>query len=80
MSDNNNRNVMYFESKSMRLLYESIDEWQEKHQKRLLSINVHKDSDMFCCIALTNPSEVIIVNRDGKAADVYNGQLCVINN
>ena len=77
--DDNKRNIMYFESGSMRSLYESIDTWQDEHRKRLLSINVQRDGDRFCCIALTNPSEVVIVDADGGAALVADGALCVLS-
>lgn len=30
--------------------------------KRLLSTSIEKDGDKFCCIALSNPTEVSIVN------------------
>ncbi|WP_067541944.1 hypothetical protein [Nocardia crassostreae] len=65
MSDLNKRNLHYFESPSMRGLFESMDEWQEAHGRRLLSISVQQDGDTFCCIALTNPTEVVITSADG---------------
>jgi hypothetical protein len=60
MSDDNKRNLMFFESPSVRDLYDTMDEWQKINHKRLHSVNIQKDGDMFCCIALTNPTEVII--------------------
>jgi hypothetical protein len=62
MPDDNKRNLEYFESSSVRALYETMDEWQKEHRKRLHSINIQKDGGTFCCIALTNPTEVIIID------------------
>ena len=43
-----------------------MDEWQKYNKKRLLSLNVQKDENLFCCIALTNPTEVVITSADGS--------------
>ncbi len=59
---NNNRNILYFASSTMQALYKKMDDWQEENQKRLLSMSIQKDADEYCCIALTNPSEVVIVS------------------
>jgi len=59
----NKHNLQYFESSSMRELYESIQNWQNENQKRLLSMSIQNDDGKFCCIALTNPSEVVIVAK-----------------
>jgi hypothetical protein len=72
MSEENKRNLQYFESTSMRELYESMEGWQDENKKRLLSVSIQKDEDKYCCIALTNPSEVVIVARgysSGKKND-----------
>jgi hypothetical protein len=61
MPEQNKRNLLYFESSSMRGLYDSMENWQNTNHKRLLSISVQQDGGNFCCIALTNPSEVLIV-------------------
>ncbi len=61
----NKENLIYFENNSMRALFKDIKIWQVENQKRLLSTNIEKDGDTFCCIALTNPSEVRIVDREG---------------
>jgi hypothetical protein len=66
MSDDNKRNLQYFESHSMRELYKALNKWQIKNRKRLHSVHVSKDADMYCCIALTNPTEVVIVDGDRK--------------
>lgn len=50
----------------MRSLFESMQEWQTKEQKRLLSINTMREGDGFSCIALTNPTEVVITDATGK--------------
>ena len=39
--------------------------WQAENTKRLLSLSVQEDEDKFCCIALTNPIEVVITDRLG---------------
>lgn len=78
MSDDNKRNVLYFEAPTMRSLFETIDQWQEQHRKRLNSLNVQKDGNLFCCIAVTNPTEVVIVAGVGDdVAYVFDGRLCV---
>ena len=66
MSDANKRNLVYFENPSMRGLYACMDEWQQVNKRRLLSISVQQDDGNYCCIALTNPTEVVITNSDGK--------------
>ena len=78
MSDPNKRNILYFESDSMRSLYETMDKWQVENNKRLLSLNIQADQDNYCCIALTNPTEVVICNGStSRQADVSGGNLNV---
>ena len=79
MSNTNKQNLLYFESSSMRELYEHMQAWQQVNNKRLLSVNIQRDGSNFCCIALTNPTEVVITSRDGtNAASVdYRGALTV---
>lgn len=78
MTDANKRNLIYFESASMRELYNCMEEWQIVNNKRLLSTNIQKDCDMFCCIALSNPTEVVICNGSGpNQAGVLFGHLRV---
>ncbi|WP_245663252.1 hypothetical protein [Nocardia inohanensis] len=62
----NKQNLVYFEEASMRGLYECMDEWQRVNNQRLLSLSVQQDRDRFCCIALTNPTEVVITSPDGQ--------------
>ncbi len=66
MTDVNKRNLLFFESASMRGLYECLETWQTENNKRFLSTNIQKDGDKFCCIALTNPTEVIICNGSAE--------------
>lgn len=66
MPDANKRNLVYFENPSMRGLYASMEEWQQANNRRLLSISVQRDDDNYCCIALTNPTEVVITNGNGR--------------
>lgn len=61
----NKRNLLYFEAKSMRKLYKRMEKWQKKHRKRFLSVSVKNDGAAFYCIALTNPSEVVITDENG---------------
>lgn len=65
MSDMNKRNLVYFEGPSMRGLYEAMEAWQEEAGRRLLSVSIQQDGGKFCCIALTNPTEVVITSADG---------------
>lgn len=62
MLHENKRNIYYFESASMRELYKDMEKWQNVNHKRFLSLDIHKDGDMFCCIAFSNPQEVVITN------------------
>jgi len=85
MTDNNKHNILYFEGSSMRELHNTMDEWQNENEKRFLSMSVNKDGDSYCCIALTNPSEVVIVGpsslggSEGPKAMVHaNGRLMVM--
>jgi hypothetical protein len=66
MSESSKRNLLYFEHSSMRGLYECMDEWQQANHRRLLSISIQQDNGNYCCIALTNPTEVVITSEDGK--------------
>jgi len=50
----------------MRELYASMDQWQKANNRRLLSLSVQQDRGNYCCIALTNPTEVVITSADGK--------------
>jgi hypothetical protein len=82
----NKRNLLYFESPTMHGLYECMEKWQEKNSKRFLSISVQLDGGKFCCLALTNPTEVVIVDRSGKravnlsAVDVSGGGALLVKN
>lgn len=64
MSDNKH-NVLFFENSTMQGLYKLIEDWQKINQKRLLSLSIQKDGENYCCIALTNPTEVVISSPDG---------------
>ena len=59
-------------------LYEQLQSWQDDQQKRLLSTNIQLDCGKYCCIALTNPTEVVITDRWGtEYAVVKRGMLAV---
>ena len=58
----------------MRGLYDCMHNWQETNNKRFLSVSIQEDDGKFCCIALTNPSEVVITSLDGERhAEVSRG-------
>ena len=73
MTDDNKRNIVYFEGETMRGLYEAIDTWQESERKRLASLSVQVCDGKYCAIAVTNPTEVVIVNgrRSGQAVEAF---------
>jgi hypothetical protein len=62
MSEDNHHNILFFESASMRGLYDAMESWQNANHKRFLSTSIQRDGDAFYCIALTNPMEVVIVS------------------
>jgi hypothetical protein len=70
MTDENKRNLQYFEAQSMEGLFEAMQSWQIEKEKRFLSMDIQSDRGRFCCIALTNPTEVIIVDKGGSKAHV----------
>jgi len=61
----NKENLQYFESKSMKGLYQNMKDWQVKNEKRLLSTDIQQDGHLFTCIALTNPTEVVLCAPNG---------------
>jgi hypothetical protein len=64
----------------MRGLYEAMEVWQAEHLKRLLSLSIQKDGDHYCCIALSNPTEVVICSGSGDSqATVRGGNLDIWN-
>ena len=77
MSVDNKRNLLFFEAPTMRELFAAMDEWQATNRKRLQSVSVQPDGDAFACIALSNPTEVCIVDITGSEAFVNDGRLCV---
>ena len=78
MKDKNKRNILYFESNSMKDLHDNMNDWQEENEKRFLSMSINKDEGKYCCIALTNPAEVTIVDAYGsRKASVQNGRLMI---
>ncbi len=62
VENNNSHNLLYFESDSMRGLYDTMGKWQQDNGKRLLSTNIQRENGKVCCIALSNPGEVILVS------------------
>lgn len=66
MNDPNKHNLLFFEAESMKALFSEMEQWQLENQKRLQSVSIEKDSSKYCCIALSNPTECIIVNGRNK--------------
>ena len=78
MTEQNKRNLLFFEGSSMRELYNLMEDWQNANQKRFHSVSIERDGDGFCCIALTNPTEVVITDSaGGEQAQVYQRRLVV---
>jgi hypothetical protein len=78
MDDENKHNLIFFEGTSMRGLYDVMDNWQRQNKKRLLSVNIQREGDGYSCIALTNPTEVIICSGEvgySSQAAVVSGRL-----
>ena len=63
---NNKENLQYFEATSMKGLFNNMKDWQVKNEKRLLSTNIQQEGGMFTCIALTNPTEVVLCTEKGE--------------
>ena len=76
--DNNKKNILWFSATSMKNLYKKMENWQKENEKRFLSFSIEKEDSNYACIALTNPSEVVIVS-DGRyyknKAGVKDGKL-----
>jgi hypothetical protein len=72
MSGDNKHNLLYFESPSMRELHDCMEKWQIANRKRFLSVCIQQDGEQFCCIALSNPIEVIVTGPNGSQAEVVN--------
>ena len=79
MKDDNIHNVYYFENASMRGLFNDMDSWQRENKKRFLSTSIQQDGQRYCCICLTNPSEVIIVGPGGFEADVSSSHSLMVS-
>lgn len=60
-------------------LYTTLQKWQNVNQKRFLSLNIHLDKGIFCCIAFTNPTDVVIVASDSEYVSKYNEINCQWN-
>ena len=73
MHNENKHNLFYFENDLMIGLYHDMEKWQQNNNKRFLSVSIQQDNGKFCCIALTNPSEVVIVARQSDGYDGYRG-------
>lgn len=49
----NKSNLFYFESSTMRGLYDCLANWQNTAQIHIRSLSIHQDRENFCCIVLT---------------------------
>ncbi|HTQ12308.1 MAG TPA: hypothetical protein VMH86_00430 [Rhizomicrobium sp.] len=78
MSDDNKLNMLFFDSPSFRELYSKMDEWQKTNRKRFHSLAIQKEGDVYCCIALTNPAEVTIVDGGGAYVSSHALQVKVV--
>jgi hypothetical protein len=65
-------NLLYFAEDSMQALFAAMHSWQVSNQTRLLSVSVQRDGDQFCCIALSNPMEVHLVDSRGTSINAVN--------
>ena len=68
----NKLNSLYFEAPTMKALFVQLQAWQVEHRKRLLNIQIQREGELLCCIALTNPTEVLIVSGAGLGANYAN--------
>ncbi|MDQ2180468.1 hypothetical protein [Marinifilum sp. D714] len=68
---NNKNNILWFENESMKGLFDELQSWQLNNKKRFLSTEIQRDNGKFCCIALTNPTEVTLVDDEGYNLSGY---------
>jgi len=66
----------------MRELFDLTQRWQNENNQRFLSLSIEKDRDMFCCVGLTNPTEVVIMDGrySGGVVVTREGSLCIMRN
>lgn len=69
--DDDKHNILFFEGASMRELHATMEGWQNANKKRFLSMSIEREGEGFCCIALTSPSEVVIVGKATFAKNEY---------
>jgi hypothetical protein len=56
VSDRDDRhNLVYFAGSSVRELFELLEDWQQKYDKRFLSVSLQQERLFFCCIAVFDP-------------------------
>ena len=57
-----------------------MENWQKENEKRFLSFSIEKENSNYACIALTNPTEVVIVDggfMNKEQVSVHEGKLVV---
>lgn len=81
MTSENHQNFLYFESVSMKGLHKELENWQATSKKGILSMSIHRDRELFCCIAITSP--IGFTNNNaiiyGNSASVYQCKNACIN-
>lgn len=82
----NYQNLFYFRAKTLKKLYKKLDRFQKKNKKRYLQLHIVKDKNIYenkcryVCFALSNPTEVKIVDDYGNSAQISSmGSLNVCN-
>ena len=56
--EENKSNLFYFESPTMRGLYDCLETWQNTAQKQIRYLNVQQDQGKFCCIVLPDSRDI----------------------
>jgi hypothetical protein len=79
MPNASKHDLVYFESPSMRSLYEDMNEWQRDNDRALFSVSIQRDGGNYCAIAVAGPTEVTVTNAGGNRHAVVseNGRLFV---
>ena len=82
MTNATQRGFQYFESETMKDLYDQMTAWREKNKfEKFDSMTIQQDKKKFCCIAITAPTDPVeVVIRAGNCeryAQVKNGFLMV---
>jgi hypothetical protein len=52
MSEDNKHNILFFESPTMKELYDTMESWQNANLKRFLSMSIQQDGENFVVLHL----------------------------